>query len=134
MELIMETFHLGESTLWWPLLGCHILLFYRDVHVWMYRTSNFWKIFTIILHILLEYNLRKRIFFKFILFHKMGYWNIFVKMNVMYLCTQKHKYISPPPEFKKNAFMKTEGILHHDISHNLNHVINLKFFISTNVW
>jgi hypothetical protein len=57
----METFYMVESTLWWPLLGCHILLFSRDVYVWMYRTSNFWKIFTIILHILLEYNLGKKI-------------------------------------------------------------------------
>jgi hypothetical protein len=50
----------GESTLWWPLLGCHIVLLSRDVHVWMYPTSNLWKNFTIFLHIILEYNLGKK--------------------------------------------------------------------------
>jgi hypothetical protein len=32
---------LGESTLWWPSLGCHIVLLSKCVHVWMYPTSNF---------------------------------------------------------------------------------------------
>ncbi len=43
---------------------------------------------------MLEYNLGK-IFFKtyFISIYKMGDWNIFVEMNVVYLCIQKHKYI-----------------------------------------
>jgi hypothetical protein len=40
-------------------LGCHIVLFSRDVHVWVYPISNFRKIFTIFLHIMLEYNLGK---------------------------------------------------------------------------
>jgi hypothetical protein len=51
---------------------------------------------------MLEYNLGK-IFLKknyFISFYKVGDWNIFVKTNVMYLCTQKHKYIS-----KKNLMI-----------------------------
>jgi hypothetical protein len=52
---------LGESTLWWPPLGCHIILLCRDVHVWIYPTSNFWRIFIMILHIMLEYNLGKRL-------------------------------------------------------------------------
>jgi hypothetical protein len=34
---------LGESTLQWPPLGCHIVLSSKCVHVWMYPTSNFWK-------------------------------------------------------------------------------------------
>ncbi len=83
----------GENTLQWPPLGCHIVLLSKDVHVWMYPTSNFWKIFIIFLHIILEYKLGQR-FFKnyFISFYKVRDYNIFVEMNVMYLCTQKHKY------------------------------------------
>jgi hypothetical protein len=60
----------SESTLWWPPLECHIVLLSRGVHVWMYSTLNFWKNFTIFLHIMLEYNLGK----------------------ITILCTQKHKY------------------------------------------
>jgi hypothetical protein len=43
---------------------------------------------------MLEYNLSK-IFLKnnFISFYKVGDWNIFMEINVVYLCTQKHKYI-----------------------------------------
>jgi hypothetical protein len=50
----------------WPPLECHIILLFRDVHVWMYPTSNFQNIFTIFLHIMLEYNqnkiLKKKLF------------------------------------------------------------------------
>jgi hypothetical protein len=42
----------------------------------------------------------------------MGDWSIFVEMNVMYLCTQKHKYI---PKKLFLVFMKVEGILNHVI-------------------
>jgi hypothetical protein len=42
---------LDETTLQWPSLGCHIVLLFKDVHVWVYFISNFWKIFTIFLHI-----------------------------------------------------------------------------------
>jgi hypothetical protein len=49
----------GESTLQWPLLGCHIVLFYRGVHVWLYPTSNFWKKSQYFLHIMLKYNMGK---------------------------------------------------------------------------
>jgi hypothetical protein len=45
----------SENTLWWPPLGYHIVLLSKDVHVWVYCTSNFWKIFTIFLHIMLKY-------------------------------------------------------------------------------
>jgi hypothetical protein len=46
------------------------------------------------LHIMLKYNLSKKLKKNcFISFYKLGGWNIFVEMNVMYLCTQKHKYI-----------------------------------------
>jgi len=38
-----------------------IILIFRDVHVWVYPTSNFWKIFTIFLHIMLESNLGKKL-------------------------------------------------------------------------
>ncbi len=56
-------------------------------------------IHNIFLRILLEYNLGKRLEKnKFISFYKVGDWSIFVEMNVMYLCTQKHKYI--PKKFK----------------------------------
>jgi hypothetical protein len=48
---------LGESTLQWPLLGCHIILLSKGVHVWMYPTSHFWKKFVIFFHIMIEYNL-----------------------------------------------------------------------------
>jgi hypothetical protein len=51
----------GESTLWWPPLGCHVILLFGDVHVWVYPTSKFWKIFTIFLHSMLGYNLGKRL-------------------------------------------------------------------------
>jgi hypothetical protein len=56
-----------------PLWG-HIVLLSKDVHVWMYPTSNFWKIFTIFLHITLEYNLGKRLENK--LFHSIIKWEI----------------------------------------------------------
>jgi hypothetical protein len=39
----MGTNELGESTLRWPPFECHIVLLSRDVHVWMYPTSNFQK-------------------------------------------------------------------------------------------
>ncbi len=39
--LIFNYKNLGESTLWWPSLGCHIVLLSKCVHVWMYPTSNF---------------------------------------------------------------------------------------------
>jgi hypothetical protein len=44
---------------------------------------------------MLKYNVGKKIRKKnyFISCYKMGDWNIFVEMNVMYLCIQKHKYI-----------------------------------------
>jgi hypothetical protein len=48
----------GESTLWWTPLGCHIVLLYKVVHVWMYPASN---IFIVFLHNMLEYNLGKRL-------------------------------------------------------------------------
>jgi len=43
---------------------------------------------------MLEYTLGKILNKKnyFISFYKGKDWNIFVKTNVMYLCTQKHKY------------------------------------------
>jgi hypothetical protein len=49
----------GENTLQWTLLGCHMVLLFKDVHVWMYPTSKFWKNFTILLHIMLEYDVSK---------------------------------------------------------------------------
>jgi hypothetical protein len=49
----------GESTLWWSALGCHITLLSKNVHVGLYPTSKFWTIFTIVLHIMLKYNLSK---------------------------------------------------------------------------
>jgi hypothetical protein len=46
----------------------------------------------------LEYNLLAKILkiyiFHIISFYKVGACSIFVKTNSMYLCTQKHKYIS----------------------------------------
>jgi len=73
----------GESTLWWPPLECHIVLFFRNVHVWVYPTLNFRKIFTIFLHIMLEYNLYKRFFKKyFISFYIVKDWNIFMETNI----------------------------------------------------
>jgi hypothetical protein len=39
----------------------HIVLFSKDVHAWVYPTSNVWRIFKIFLHIMLEYNLGKRL-------------------------------------------------------------------------
>lgn len=39
----------------------HIVLFFGDVHVWVYPILNSWKIFIIFLHIMLEYNLEKRL-------------------------------------------------------------------------
>ncbi len=41
------------------ILGCNILLFFRDVHVWVYPTSNFWKNFIKVLHIMLKHILNK---------------------------------------------------------------------------
>jgi hypothetical protein len=43
---------------------------------------------------MLEYTLGKILKLKnyFISFYKGKDWNIFVKTNAMYLCTQKHKY------------------------------------------
>jgi hypothetical protein len=57
----------------------------------MYSISNLRKIFTIFLHIMLKYNLRKILEKK--LFHFIK-WEIgvFMKTNVMYLCTKKHEY------------------------------------------
>jgi hypothetical protein len=47
------------------------------------------------LYIMLKYNLSKILGKKkFISFYKMGDWSIFVEIIVMYLCIQKHKYIS----------------------------------------
>jgi hypothetical protein len=85
---------MGESTLQWPPLGCHILLFFKGVHVWIYPIPNFWKNFITFLNIMLEYTLGKILKLKnyFISFYKGKDWNIFVKTNAMYLCTQKHKY------------------------------------------
>jgi hypothetical protein len=63
----------GWSTLLWPPLGCHVILLSKGMHVRVYPTSNFWKIFTIFLHILLKYNLGKRLekkLFHFISFYK----------------------------------------------------------------
>jgi hypothetical protein len=51
----------GESILWWPFLGCHIVLISKDVHVWLNPTLKFWKVFTMFLHIMLKYNLGKRL-------------------------------------------------------------------------
>jgi hypothetical protein len=43
---------------------------------------------------MLEYNLNKTLEKNyFISFYKVGYWNIFMEMNVVYLCIKKHKYI-----------------------------------------
>jgi len=72
----------------------HIVLLSKDVNVWMYPISNFWKNFTLFLHIMLKYNIRKILEKK--LFHsmyKVRVLSIVVKTNVMYLCIQKHKYI-----------------------------------------
>jgi hypothetical protein len=42
---------------------------------------------------MLQYNLGKILEKKyFISFYKLRGWNIFVETNVMYMCTQKHKY------------------------------------------
>jgi hypothetical protein len=49
----------GENTLEWTPLGCHMVLLFKDVHVWMYATSKFWKNSTIFLHIMLEYDVSK---------------------------------------------------------------------------
>jgi len=85
----------GESTLQWTSLGCHIVLLSKDVHVWAYLISNFQKIFTIFLHIMLEYNLGKKLEKNnFISFYKVGDYSIFVEMNVVYMCVQKHKHIT----------------------------------------
>ncbi len=44
---------------------------------------------------MLEYNLGNLLERNyFISFYKVGDWSIFVKKNVVYMCTQKHKYIS----------------------------------------
>jgi hypothetical protein len=78
------------------LLKCHIILLSKDVHVCVYPTSNFWKFFTIFLHIMLKYSLGKKLeknIYIYISCYKVGDWSIFVEMNVMYLCIQKHKYI-----------------------------------------
>jgi hypothetical protein len=50
---------MGESIVQWPPLGCHILLLFRGVHVWIYPTSNFWKNFITFWHIMLEYIIDK---------------------------------------------------------------------------
>jgi len=60
---------MGESTLQWPLLGCHIRLFFKGVHVWIYLTPNFWKNFITFLHIMLEYTLGKILKKRIISFH-----------------------------------------------------------------
>jgi hypothetical protein len=49
----------GENTLQWTPLGCHMVLSFKDVHVWMYPTSKFWKNSTIFLHIMLKYDVSK---------------------------------------------------------------------------
>jgi hypothetical protein len=50
---------------------------------WVYPTLNFRKIFTIFLHIMLEYNLYKRFFKKyFISFYIVKDWNIFMETNI----------------------------------------------------
>jgi hypothetical protein len=42
---------------------------------------------------MLECNLDKRLEKNYVIsFYKMGDWKIFFEANVMYLCTQKHKY------------------------------------------
>jgi hypothetical protein len=33
-------------------LGCHFIMFFKDVHVWICPISNFWKPFIIFLHII----------------------------------------------------------------------------------
>jgi len=49
----------GENTLQWTPLGCHMVFSFKDVHVWMYPTSKFWKNSTIFLHIMLKYDVSK---------------------------------------------------------------------------
>jgi hypothetical protein len=72
----------GENTLWWTLLGGHIILLYKGVHVWMYLASKLWNIFTIFLHNMLEYNPCKRLEKK--LFHF-----IFKDGRLEYTCENK---------------------------------------------
>jgi hypothetical protein len=51
--------------------------------------------FTIFLHIILEYNLGKRLKKKhFISSYKMEDWSIFVETNVMYMCISKTQIYS----------------------------------------
>jgi len=84
-------------------------------------TSNFWKQFTIFLHIMLKYNLSK-ILLKNYSFHFIK-WEIEIYLWKQMLCTcvLKNKNI-----FQKTfkwflIIMKVESILNHVISHNLNH-------------
>jgi hypothetical protein len=54
---------------------------------------SYQKIFTVFLYLMLQYNVGKSLEKNyFISFYKMEDRNIFVKMNVVYLCIQKHKY------------------------------------------
>jgi hypothetical protein len=39
--LVYFLIQMGESTLQWPPLGCHLIALSRDVHVWVYPISNF---------------------------------------------------------------------------------------------
>ncbi len=80
----------GENTLQWPPLGCHIVTLYyfpKNVHVWMYPTSNFWKNFILLLHIMLGYNLNKILEKETISFHFIM-WEIGVYSVPMYSKTQ----------------------------------------------
>ncbi len=63
-------------------LGCHIVLFSMDVHVWIYPISNFWENFRIFLDIMLKYNLAKRLEKK--LFHL-----ILISGRLEYICENK---------------------------------------------
>jgi len=128
---------LGESTVWWPPLGCHIGLLSRDVHVWMYPISNFWKIFTIIFHIMLEYSLGKRLENK--LFH------FILQSGILeYICENKCNVhvCSKTLIYSKNNLndflylwkLKVYWTMSFDIIWTMlaYHVTNLKFFISKN--
>jgi hypothetical protein len=70
----------------------------------------------------------------FIFFYKFGDWNIFVETNVVYLCTQKHKYI---PKINLNDFWSLWKLkVYWPMSFHIvwkmfgYYAINLRFFIS----
>jgi hypothetical protein len=76
---------MGESTLQWPPLGCACLNISHFNFIFLIH-----NIFAYYVRIYSRQDIKKYIYF--ISFCKGEDWNIFVKTNAMYLCTQKHKY------------------------------------------